>query len=120
MSFEDDFDADFEDLDMDIEDTLVDSGSDQTQKITPGTKVTVIFRSTIGPEKIEKMQVDMDMAIMELKQTIGTMYGLAAEDFHLSILGRTADNEDVLANYEITEGAEILIIPVSTAGSGLE
>ena len=117
MSF-DDFDEDFEELDTDIEETLESPGS--SRKYSPGTKVTVIFRSTIGPEKIEKLHVDIDMAIMELKQTIGTMYGLAAEDFHLSILGRTADNEDVLANYEIMEGSEILIIPVSTAGAGLE
>ena len=37
-------------------------------------------------------------------------------DFHLSISGRTLDRDDVLSNYDLEDGLEVLIIPVSTAG----
>ena len=82
-----------------------------------GSRVNLFFRSTIGPgEKLEKLNVDPDMAVRELSITIGDIFGLDPQDFHLSIGGRTMDNDDVLSNYDLEDGIEVLIIPVSTAG----
>lgn len=114
MSDNEDFDE-FEEFDGQEEDkkrspTLV-------SKIPSGSKITVYFRSTIGPgEKLEKMSVDPETPITELKVTLGNLFALDPQDFHLSIGGRTLDNEDILSNYELEDGIEALIIPVSTAG----
>jgi hypothetical protein len=86
-------------------------------KIPPGGRITLFFRSTIGPgEKQEKLTVDPDMSVRELAETIGEIFALNAQDFHLSISGRTLDSDDVLSNYDLEDGLEVLIIPVSTAG----
>jgi hypothetical protein len=86
-------------------------------KTPPGVRINLYFRSTIGPgEKIEKLTVDSEMSIRELATTIGQIFGLDPQDFHLSISGRTLDPDDILSNYEIEDGLECLIIPVSTAG----
>ena len=82
-----------------------------------GTRINMFFRSTIGPgEKLEKLNIDPDMSVKELSNTIGDIFGLDPQDFHLSISGRTMDNDDVLSNYDLEDGIEVLIIPVSTAG----
>ena len=82
-----------------------------------GRRITLFFRSTIGPgEKIEKLTVDSNNPISELKMTIGKLFDLSPEDFHFSFAGRTADNEDILSNYDIEDGSEALIIPISLAG----
>jgi len=86
-------------------------------KVPSGTQITLFFRSTIGPgEKIEKLSVNPEMGVSELKETLGGIFGLSPQDFHISIGGRTLDNDDVLSNYDIENGLECLIIPVSTAG----
>jgi len=83
-----------------------------------GSRINLFFRSTIGPgEKLEKLNVDPDMSVKELSNTIGDIFGLNPQDFHLSISGRTMDNDDILSNYELEDGIEVLIIPVSTAGN---
>lgn len=82
-----------------------------------GSRINLFFRSTIGPgEKLEKLNVDPEMSVKELSTTLGDIFGLDPQDFHLSVSGRTMDNDDVLSNYELEDGIEILIIPVSTAG----
>jgi hypothetical protein len=82
-----------------------------------GSRINLFFRSTIGPgEKLEKLNVDPEMSVKELNTTLGDIFGLDPQDFHLSVGGRTMDNDDVLSNYELEDGIEILIIPVSTAG----
>ncbi|WP_455142888.1 hypothetical protein [Candidatus Hodarchaeum mangrovi] len=82
-----------------------------------GSRITLFFRSTIGPgEKLEKLTVDPDMAVKELAATLGEIFGLDPQDFHLSVSGRTMDSDDVLSNYDLEDGLEVLIIPVSTAG----
>lgn len=87
-------------------------------KTPTGSRVTLFFRSTIGPgEKLEKLTIDPNMAVKELSNTIGEIFGLDPQDFHLSISGRTLDRDDVLSNYDLDDGLEVLIIPVSTAGS---
>ena len=86
-------------------------------KVPSGQRITLFFRSTIGPgEKQEKLTVDPDMPVRELAETIGKIFALDPDDFHLSISGRTLDSDDVLSNYELEDGLEVLIIPVSTAG----
>ena len=82
-----------------------------------GSRINLFFRSTIGPgEKLEKLNVDPEMSVKELSTTLGDIFGLDPQDFHLSVSGRTMDSDDVLSNYELEDGIEILIIPVSTAG----
>ena len=87
-------------------------------KVPSGTQITLFFRSTIGPgEKLEKLSVNPEMGVSELKETLGGIFGLYPQDFHISIGGRTLDSDDVLSNYDIEDGLECLIIPVSTAGN---
>ncbi|MHA2176569.1 MAG: hypothetical protein ACXABI_17220 [Candidatus Hodarchaeales archaeon] len=86
-------------------------------KVPSEQRITLFFRSTIGPgEKQEKLRIDPEMSVRELAETIGKIFALDPQDFHLSISGRTLDSDDVLSNYELEDGLEVLIIPVSTAG----
>jgi len=115
-------DEDFDDLE--IEDEEEQSSNQQTinskvpeSQIPAGVRVNLFFRSTIGPgEKLEKLTVDTNMPVKELVTTLGEIFGLDAQDFHLSIAGRTLDPDDILSNYDLEDGMECLIIPVSTAG----
>ena len=112
---------DFDEFDEPEEEGLEPLSSIQEKtpqsKRPQGTRVNLFFRSTIGPgEKLEKLSVDPDMPVRELSNTIGDIFGLDPQEFHLSISGRTMDNDDVLSNYELEDGIEVLIIPVSTAG----
>jgi hypothetical protein len=103
-----------------------DEGNQTNQNIqekTPHTdnlsnnRINLFFRSTIGPgEKLEKLQVDPEMSVKELSITLGEIFGLDPQDFHLSVSGRTMDSDDILSNYDLEDGLEVLIIPVSTAG----
>ena len=87
------------------------------REFTSGERINLFFRSTIGPgEKLEKLMVDPNMAVKDLCETVGQLFGLDSSDFFLSIHGRTLDMDDVLSNYDIDNGIEVLLIPVSTAG----
>ncbi len=110
---------DFEDYDLEIEEEeeVIESKKPVKSKFPKGSQIKLVFRSTIGPsEKLEELTVDADLAVSELKTTLGNVIGLDPEGFHLSIAGRTLDADDILSNYEIEDGQEVLIIPVSTAG----
>lgn len=86
-------------------------------KVPNGQRITLFFRSTIGRhEKQEKLTVDPELSVRELAATVGEIFALDPQDFHLSISGRTLDSDDVLSNYDLENGLEVLIIPVSTAG----
>ncbi len=117
MSENDDFDE-FDEIEEEREGAKTPIQSKVPESKTPkGSRITLFFRSTIGPgEKLEKLIVDPDMAVQELSTTIGEIFGLDSQDFHLSISGRTLDREDILSNYDLEDGLEVLIIPVSTAG----
>jgi len=111
--------SDFEDLDIELDEYEEDEPPKKPIKAkTPsGARVSLVFRSTIGPgEKMEKLTVDPEVPVKELKRTLGSMLGLDPENFHLSVAGRTLDSDDVLSNYDIADDEEVLIIPVSTAG----
>lgn len=105
---------DYDDLNMEVEEI---SPSLKQVGLPTGKRITLFFRSTIGAgEKIEKLVVDSNIPISELKKTVGNLFDLEPDDFHFSFAGRTTDNDDILSNYDIEDGSEALIIPISLAG----
>jgi len=110
----------FDDFDEDLE--LV--GEEQVRSKTPasktpsaGRKVTLYFMSTIGPgEKKEKLTVNDNNRVKDIKRTLGNLYGLNPNDFHLSSGGVTMDESSQLNDYSVNDGDDILLIPASTAG----
>ena len=84
---------------------------------TGGKKLTLYFMSTIGPgEKKEKLTVNDSNNVNDIKQTLGNLYGLDPNDFHLSSGGVTMDENSSLRDYDVNDGDDILLIPASTAG----
>jgi len=82
-----------------------------------GKKVTLYFMSTIGPgEKKEKLTVNDNNYVRDIKETLGNLYSLDPNDFHLSSGGVTMDENSSLRDYNINDGDDILLIPASTAG----
>jgi len=82
-----------------------------------GKKLTLYFMSTIGPgEKKEKLTVNDSNHLNDIKHTIGNLYGLDPNEFHLSSGGVTMDENSSLSDYGINNGDDILLIPASTAG----
>lgn len=113
MSFEEDFD---EDLDEEEEEPIK-SKTPATKTPTAGKKKTLYFMSTIGPgEKKEKLTVHDGNRVSDIKQTLGNIFGLNPDDFHISSGGVTMDENSQLKDYNINDGDDILMIPASTAG----
>ena len=109
MSFEEEFDEELEEVPM--------KSKTPASKIPSGRKKTVYFISTIGPgEKKEKLTVNDGNRVEDIKQTLGNLYGLDPNDFHLSSGGVTLDEGDKLSDYSVNDGDDILMIPASTAG----
>ena len=82
-----------------------------------GKKLTLYFMSTIGPgEKKEKLTVNDSNNVRDIKQTLGNLYGLDPNDFHISSGGVTMDENSTLSDYDVSDGDDILLIPASTAG----
>ncbi|MHA1281493.1 MAG: hypothetical protein ACTSQP_03225 [Promethearchaeota archaeon] len=82
-----------------------------------GKKIVVYIVSTIGPgEKKEKLTINTNNFVEDLKETIGKIYGLIPANFHLSSGGVTFDENSRLFEYDLDNGDEILIIPSSVAG----
>ncbi|RMG30726.1 MAG: hypothetical protein D6732_15800 [Methanobacteriota archaeon] len=112
--------SEFEDLSFEDDDLLVNeikSKTPATSKTPAGKKVTVYFQSTVGPnQKQEKLVVAKDAPIRDLKYTVGQIFGLPPDEFHISHAGRTCDPDDSLDNYGVEDGDSLLLIPVSTAG----
>ncbi len=112
MSFEEDFDEDLED-----EEEPINSKTPATKTPTGGTKITLYFMSTIGPgEKKEKLTVNDGNRVSDIKQTLGNIFGLNPDDFHISSGGVTMDENNQLKDYNVNDGDDILLIPASTAG----
>ncbi|MFX1327832.1 MAG: ubiquitin-like domain-containing protein [Promethearchaeota archaeon] len=110
MSF-DEFD---EDLGMD---EPVKSKTPAAKTPSAGKKLTLYFMSTIGPgEKKEKLTVNDSNRVRDIKNTLGNLYGLDPNDFHLSSGGVTMDENSSLKDYNVNNGDDILLIPASTAG----
>ena len=113
MSFEEDFD---EDLELDEEEPIK-SKTPATKTPTAGKKKTLYFMSTIGPgEKKEKLTVNDGSLVSEIKRTLGNIFGLNPDDFHLSSGGVTMDENSQIKDYNVNDGDDILLIPASTAG----
>ena len=68
-------------------------------------------------QKQEKMVVSENAPVGDIKYTISQVFGIPADEFHLSHAGRTMDPDTAIAEYEIDDGDNILLIPVSTAGA---
>jgi len=108
MSFENDFDEDLEPL---------TSKTPTSKTPSAGKKLTLYFMSTIGPgEKKEKLTVNDANQVSDIKQTLGNLYGLDPNEFHISCGGVTMDEHNQLKDYNINDGDDILLIPASTAG----
>ncbi|MFW9825564.1 MAG: ubiquitin-like domain-containing protein [Candidatus Thorarchaeota archaeon] len=110
MSYEDEFDED-----LGIE-KPVKSKTPASKTPLAGEKKTFYFISTIGPEKKEKLTVNDGNRVSDIKQTLGNLYGLDPNDFHLSSGGVTLDETDKLSDYNVNNGDDILLIPASSAG----
>ncbi len=119
-----DFD-DFEDLEAEPAQPTIKSktpaqASSSVASKTPvsgaGQKKNVFFRSTVGPERSEKLAVGENAPISDIKETLGNLFGLDPEDFHLSHAGRTMNENSTPKDYGIDNGDEVLLIPHSTAG----
>ncbi len=82
-----------------------------------GKKMSLFFLSTIGPgEKRQKLSVDDGNNVGAIKRTVGNIFGLDPNDFHLSSGGVTMDEGSPLSQYNVSNGDEVLLIPASTAG----
>ncbi len=108
------------DLEEEIEATpAMKSKTPASSKTPAGSKKNVYFQSTVGPsQKQEKMVVSEAAPVGDIKYTVSQLFGLPADEFHLSHAGRTLDPDDTLENYGVDNGDTILLIPVSTAGAG--
>ncbi len=110
MSF-DEFDEDL------IDEEPVKSKTPASKTPSAGKKLTLYFTSTIGPgEKKEKLSVNDSNSVDDIKSTLGNIYGLDPNDFHLSSGGVTMDENNPLRDYDVNNGDDILLIPASTAG----
>ncbi len=108
MSFDKDFDEELE---------PVNSKTPSSKVPSTGKKLTLYFMSTIGPgEKKEKLTVNDANEVSDIKQTLGNLFGLDPDDFHISSGGVTMDDNDQLKDYNVSNGDDILLIPASTAG----
>ena len=108
MSFDNDFDEELE---------PVTSKTPSSKTPSTGRKLTLYFMSTIGPgEKKEKLTVNDANNVNDIKRTLGNLYGLDPEEFHLSSGGVTMDEGNQLKDYNVSDGDDILLIPASTAG----
>lgn len=95
---------------------VTSSVSNKTPVSGAGQKKNVFFRSTVGPERSEKLAVGDNAPISDIKETLGNLFGLNPDDFHLSHAGRTMNENSTPKDYGIDNGDEILLIPHSTAG----
>jgi len=116
MKMDFDFDEDLEGEEPE-EKTPMKSKEPSEMPSVGGKKINLYFLSTIGPgEKRQKLTVDDGNNVGAIKQTIGNIFGLDPNDFHLSAGGVTLDENSPLNQYNVNDGDEVLLIPASTAG----
>ncbi|MFX0116988.1 MAG: ubiquitin-like domain-containing protein [Candidatus Hodarchaeota archaeon] len=113
---------DFEDLGDDFQEDEPSTEEIMKSKtpiepIGEGKKISLYFRSTIGPERTERILVGSNTSVEDLKETLGHIFNLGLSDFHLIHEGRTLDPEDTIGNFDPQDGDLVLLIPVSTAGN---
>jgi len=134
-----------EDLDMDLEDEKKDEGKAPPPTKAPvsktpvskpaaiksktpagqgkaqasaaaGPKKNIFFKTTVGPERTEKLSIGTSTPVRDVKSTLANIFGLNPDDFHLSHAGRTMDEDAPVSDYNVDNGDEVLLIPQSTAG----
>ena len=89
----------------------------KTDESSENTTISLYFENTIGPSsRKEKLSVNTEMPVADLKYTLSEIFNLPSDEFHLIHGGMTMDNEDLLSNFNLIEGDVLLIIPVTTAG----
>ncbi|MFX0208743.1 MAG: ubiquitin-like domain-containing protein [Candidatus Hodarchaeota archaeon] len=114
--------GDFEDFDLEMEEEESPIKSKTpAQAKTPitggsGPRKNIFFKSTIGPERTEKLAVGENTPVGDVKDTLANIFALNPDDFHLSHAGRTMDEGAKVGDYGVDNGDEILMIPHSTAG----
>ena len=92
----------------------------KTPESTISDKILIYFTSTIKKKKKkQEMVIRKSITIKELKKTVGKLYGLHVENFHLSLNGLTLSETREIVSYNVCHKDEILIIPSSTAGQFL-
>ena len=103
-------DAEFEDLDLDMEIEAPAPAPAPIKSKTPaqnkalvtssssGPRKNVFFKSTVGPERTEKLSIGMNTPVRDVKDTLANIFGLNPEDFHLSHAGRTMDEVAPIGN----------------------
>ncbi|MHA2249376.1 MAG: ubiquitin-like domain-containing protein, partial [Candidatus Kariarchaeaceae archaeon] len=103
----------FEDLSTELEaPETITSKTPSSSKTPAGKKLTTFFQNTVGPsQRQEKMVVSENAPIGDIKYTVSQVFGLPAEEFHLSHAGRTMDPDDTLENYGVESGDTVLLIP---------
>ncbi len=121
MSFDEEFDEEFdEDLGGPSEKAPSKKFKSKTPEIkgpSGGKKISLYFTSTVGPgEKKQKLMVDNANLVDAIKETVGNIFGLDPNDFHLSSGGVTMEESSPLSDYNVDDGDEVLLIPSSTAG----
>ncbi|MHA1525936.1 MAG: hypothetical protein ACTSQD_02800 [Promethearchaeota archaeon] len=80
--------------------------------------IKVFITSTVGPgEKRQDLTINLSNKVIDIKDTIGNIFGLMPENFHISSGGITFDEQLFLNDYRLEDGDEILIIPSSIAGN---
>lgn len=118
---------DFDDFDEDLDEDLDEAPAEKTPAIAskkPGTPaksggddISVFFMSTIGPgEKKQKLLINTGNAVGDIKNTVGSIFGVDPSDFHLSHGGVTMDEGKYIMDYPLKDGDTVLLIPASTAG----
>ncbi|MHA1488618.1 MAG: ubiquitin-like domain-containing protein [Promethearchaeota archaeon] len=112
---------DKEDFDEDLGEPEEKTPGEGIESKTPagggGKRISVFFMSTIGPgEKRQKLIIDDENRVGDIKRTVGNIFGLSPSDFHLSSGGVTMDDGSPLSDYNVSDGDEVLLIPASTAG----
>ena len=114
---EEDFDEDLEEPTEKTPEKEISSKTPAARAVGGGKKISVFFTSTIGPgEKKQKLLVDDGNQVGDIKETVGNLFGLNPNDFHLSSGGVTMDENSPLSEYNVSDGDEVLLIPASTAG----
>lgn len=114
----DDFDEDLDNMVNDKTPAAAPSIMSKTPAASGGGEnIALYFMSTIGPgEKKQKLLVNTANQVSAIKQTVGNIFGLNPQDFHLSHGGVTLDEGSPMSNYPVKDGDTLLLIPASTAG----
>ncbi|MFX0099539.1 MAG: ubiquitin-like protein [Candidatus Hodarchaeota archaeon] len=93
------------------------SKTPEPEIISKTPAISVFFMATIGPgEKNIKVSINPKADVLEVKETVGEMFGLNPGDFYLVYGGITMDEAKSVEDYNVKDGDTMMLIPASTAG----